>query len=124
MIFAEINGIPRFVASDSLTPEQIKAFFSKLKVKRSKEGSQSKSSSNSVQPTSIDLLVNDINHYVDNTKTNDLDNEISIDTNDYHEQQISNEEIDDLDSLMEITQLHHLQTIAIETLRSSDNQLY
>ena len=41
MTFAENNGQPRFSGNDCLSPQQIKAFFSKLKAKRSKGSSQS-----------------------------------------------------------------------------------
>ncbi len=111
MTFAQLNGQPRFNENDLLSPEQIKAYFSKLKAKRSKEGSQSQSL------TSVPSSSN--NSSVANNTTN---NEMMIDHDDFDEQEILDEQINDFDSVMEIIQLGNLRSMA-ENIFQSENSM-
>ncbi|CAF3310118.1 unnamed protein product [Rotaria sp. Silwood2] len=105
MVFAQLNGQPRFNENDFLSPEQIKTYFSKLKAKRSKEGSQSQSQSLTPLPSSSNNSVVDKN-------TMDNKDEMMIDDEDLDEKEILDEQIDDFDSAMETTQLSYLRSMA------------
>ena len=114
MVFAELNGQPRFNENDLLSPEQIKAYFSKLKAKRSKEGSQSRSNPSTQLPTSFNNSV----VYKNAVKNK---NETMNDTDDSDENETLDEQIDDFDSAMEITQLRYLHSIGENILQSGSD---
>ena len=125
MIFAEINGQPRFNENDCLSPEQIKAFFSKLKSKKSKQLSQSQSSGRSIATSLTTSTANSQNYYSVDINISHIKSEMNVDDNDCDEQQTldeEEEEINDFESIMEVTQLHHLRDMAMETLPSSIKQ--
>ncbi|UJR12953.1 hypothetical protein I4U23_017127 [Adineta vaga] len=115
MVFAESNGQPRFNENDLLSPEQIKAYFSKLKAKRCKEGSQPRSK------PSTQLSSNSNNSAVDKN-TMDNEKETIIDTEDSDETEILDEQTDDFDSEMEITQLRYLHSMGENILQSGSDQ--
>jgi hypothetical protein len=122
MVFADLNGRPRFIDNDCLTPEQIKSFFSSLKSKRTKQGSQSQVNNSSSRPTLSTSVSSNNNYYLVNGNTSNSSNALNVDSYDYEEQQtVNEEEINELDSLLEATQLGYLRSLSMEIMDSPNN---
>ena len=123
MVFTELDGGPRFNENDCLSPEQIKAFFSKLKSKKKEQLSQSQSSDRSTPSSSTTSAASSQNYSSMDINTTPVENQMIIDNGDFDGQQILNEEeMNDFESIMEATQIHHLRNMAMKTLSSSLKQ--
>ncbi|CAF1659899.1 unnamed protein product, partial [Adineta ricciae] len=114
MVFANSNGQPRFNENDFLSPEQIKAYISKLKAKRSKECTQSQSQSSTPLASSFSNSVAD-----KNTSVNESEKIINDDDSD--ENEISHEQIEDFDSAVKNNQLGHPCSMTESILQSGSS---
>ncbi|CAF1471773.1 unnamed protein product [Adineta ricciae] len=114
MVFANSNGQPRFNENDFLSPEQIKAYFSKLKAKRSKECTQSQSQPSTPLPSSSSNSVTDKNTPVKESKK-------IINDDDSDENEISDEQIEDFDSAVENSHLGYICSVTESILQSGSS---
>ena len=112
MVFVKLNDQSRFNENEYLSPEQIKSFFSKLKVKRSKDSSQTQSVNYTNVTTSLGSTQSgakiDVHKYSSK-------NAMGLDTNSINDQ-CDEEQIEDLDAPLTAVQLCDLSTKAMAIL--------